>query len=102
MFRRGYTPASLKQAKEDIETSETNSEILEKKTTDTSAVIQEQTAVFHWKNVCYDIKIKSETRRILDNVDGWVRPGTLTALMVSLLCDVEVVASGTFWLMALP
>lgn len=31
--------------------------------------------------MCYDIKIKSETRRILDHVDGWVKPGTLTALM---------------------
>ena len=31
--------------------------------------------------MCYDVKIKSETRRILDNVDGWVKPGTLTALM---------------------
>ena len=28
-----------------------------------------------------DIKIKSENRRILDRVDGWVKPGTLTALM---------------------
>lgn len=36
---------------------------------------------FHWRNVCYDIKIKGETRRILDHVDGWVKPGTLTALM---------------------
>src|SRR5450756_127776 len=32
-------------------------------------------------NVCYDVKIKSETRRILDHIDGWVKPGTLTALM---------------------
>ncbi|KAM0324525.1 hypothetical protein ACHAQA_007910 [Verticillium albo-atrum] len=40
-----------------------------------------QTSVFHWKDVCYDIKIKGEPRRILDNVDGWVKPGTLTALM---------------------
>lgn len=38
-------------------------------------------AVFHWKNLCYDIQIKKEKRRILDNVDGWVRPGTLTALI---------------------
>lgn len=30
----------------------------------------------------YDIKIKKEERRILDHVDGWVKPGTLTALMV--------------------
>lgn len=40
------------------------------------------TSVFHWNNVCYDIKIKSENRRILDNVAGWVKPGTMTALMV--------------------
>ncbi|KLO83228.1 putative ABC1 transport protein [Fusarium fujikuroi] len=39
------------------------------------------TSVFHWNNVCYDIKIKSENRRILDNVAGWVKPGTMTALM---------------------
>lgn len=42
-----------------------------------------QASVFHWKDVCYDVKIKTETRRILDHVDGWVKPGTLTALMVS-------------------
>lgn len=39
--------------------------------------------IFHWRGVCYDVKIKSETRRILNNVDGWVKPGTLTALMGS-------------------
>lgn len=38
-------------------------------------------AIFHWRNLCYDIQIKKDTRRILDNVDGWVKPGTLTALM---------------------
>lgn len=45
--------------------------------------IQRQTAIFHWQDVCYDVQIKKETRRILDHVDGWVKPGTLTALMVS-------------------
>lgn len=39
--------------------------------------------IFHWKDVCYDITIKGEPRRILDHVNGWVKPGTLTALMVS-------------------
>ena len=46
------------------------------------SIIQRQTAIFSWKDVVYDIKIKKETRRILDHVDGWVKPGTLTALMV--------------------
>lgn len=44
-------------------------------------IIQRQTAIFSWKDVVYDIKIKKEPRRILDHVDGWVKPGTLTALM---------------------
>ncbi|KAK5064561.1 hypothetical protein LTR84_000394 [Exophiala bonariae] len=38
-------------------------------------------SIFHWRNVCYDIKIKGKPRRILESVDGWVKPGTLTALM---------------------
>jgi ATP-binding cassette subfamily G (WHITE) protein 2 (PDR) len=48
-------------------------------------IIQQQTAIFHWKNVCYDISIKGKNRVILDHVNGWVKPGTLTALMVSSL-----------------
>ncbi len=47
-----------------------------------SAAIQKQTAVFHWDGVNYDIKIKKEARKLLNDVDGWVKPGTLTALMV--------------------
>lgn len=43
--------------------------------------IQRQTAIFHWENVVYDVKIKKENRRILDHVSGWVKPGTLTCLM---------------------
>ncbi|KAK9463807.1 ABC-2 type transporter-domain-containing protein [Lipomyces oligophaga] len=43
--------------------------------------LQQQTDIFFWKNVCYDIKIKAEPRRLLDQVDGYVKPGTLTALM---------------------
>lgn len=45
-------------------------------------IIQRQTAVFSWQDVVYDIKIKGQNRRILDHVDGFVVPGTLTALMV--------------------
>ncbi|KAJ5925119.1 hypothetical protein N7454_007758 [Penicillium verhagenii] len=43
--------------------------------------IVKQTAIFQWQDVCYDLRIKNENRRILDHVDGWVQPGTLTALM---------------------
>ncbi|RYP72585.1 hypothetical protein DL771_004080 [Monosporascus sp. 5C6A] len=36
---------------------------------------------FLWRNVCLDVKVKEGSRRLLDDVSGWVRPGTLTALM---------------------
>lgn len=38
-------------------------------------------AIFHWRDLRYDVQVKKETRRILNGVDGWVKPGTLTALM---------------------
>lgn len=53
-----------------------------KTTTEVPPSIQKQTAIFHWSDVNYDIMIKKEPRRLLDQVDGWVKPGTLTALMV--------------------
>ncbi|KAF2177117.1 multidrug resistance protein CDR1 [Zopfia rhizophila CBS 207.26] len=43
--------------------------------------LQEQSSVFHWSDVSYDVKAGKENRRILHEVDGWVKPGTLTALM---------------------
>nr|UJH94460.1 Cdr4 [Starmerella bombicola] len=46
-------------------------------------LIESSSDIFYWKDVCYDIKIKKEPRRLLNYVDGWVKPGTLTALMGS-------------------
>ncbi|KXJ87301.1 ABC transporter CDR4 [Microdochium bolleyi] len=43
--------------------------------------ITKQKSTFHWQNICYELDIKGERRTILDHVDGWVKPGTLTALM---------------------
>ncbi|KAA8565941.1 hypothetical protein EYC84_009750 [Monilinia fructicola] len=42
---------------------------------------ERQTSTFQWKNICLDIKTVDGTCRILDHVDGWAKPGTLTALM---------------------
>ncbi|EKG14159.1 ABC transporter-like protein [Macrophomina phaseolina MS6] len=43
--------------------------------------IKKQTSIFHWQNLCYDIKTADGHKRLLDNVDGWIKPGSLTALM---------------------
>ncbi|KAL8279483.1 hypothetical protein RQP46_008045 [Phenoliferia psychrophenolica] len=79
VFRRGH---GAKRQEEDeeagaarVQTRRDNADPNEK------INIHRQTATFSWEDVCYDIKIKGEGRRILSNVDGWVKPGTLTALM---------------------
>lgn len=84
LFRRGRRPAQFKERGDDPEEgprvgpTATNASRPSEKN---GAQIESSTSVFHWNDVCYDVKIKSETRRILDHVDGWVKPGTLTALM---------------------
>lgn len=87
VFRRGHTPATLsKDHPDDVEngTRQTRRNKQTQNDGGTEAKMAKQTSIFHWRNVCYDVQIKTETRRILDHVDGWVKPGTLTALMVSL------------------
>ncbi|SPO07503.1 probable ABC1 transport protein [Cephalotrichum gorgonifer] len=85
VFRRGYKPAALKEKKgsDDPEAMEAQVGPITTRTTidGQGGNIQESTSIFHWKDVCYDVKIKGEDRRILNNVAGWVKPGTLTALM---------------------
>jgi ABC-type multidrug transport system ATPase subunit/ABC-type multidrug transport system permease subunit len=45
--------------------------------------IVRNTSVFTWKNLTYTVKTPSGDRVLLDNVQGWVKPGTLGALMGS-------------------
>ncbi|KAK5138419.1 hypothetical protein LTR08_000005 [Meristemomyces frigidus] len=41
------------------------------------------TSIFTWKNLYYTVKTPSGDRILLDNVQGWVKPGMLGALMGS-------------------
>ncbi len=86
LFRRGQVPDLEPTADEESNVEDrVNTETVlarEKTVPDAPASIQKQTAIFHWDSVNYDIKIKGEPRRLLNEVDGWVKPGTLTALMV--------------------
>ncbi|TLD04992.1 uncharacterized protein PgNI_09248 [Pyricularia grisea] len=81
VFTRKALKARKRQQKSsgDIEMSSQGRQYIEE--SEGPVDMEKQTSVFHWKDVCYDIKIKGEPRRILDHVDGWVKPGTLTALM---------------------
>ena len=41
------------------------------------------TSIFTWKNLSYTVKTSSGDRKLLDDVQGWVKPGMLGALMGS-------------------
>ncbi|KAG6007140.1 ZEB2-regulated ABC transporter 1 [Claviceps maximensis] len=89
VYRKGHKPSAVKEAEKRHRDPEaamaqigpiasSDHRYVQGKET---GMLQQQTSIFQWHNVCYDVKIKKETRRILDHVDGWVKPGTLTALM---------------------
>lgn len=85
VFRRGLVPEEKRKQDEEGAPLDrpTTKDLVPQRTISAGDVppsIQKQTAIFHWEAVNYDIKIKSETRRLLDDVDGWVKPGTLTAV----------------------
>jgi ATP-binding cassette, subfamily G (WHITE), member 2, PDR len=97
VFRRGHVPSYLlgntdEEKVQEKQVAPTESTSTGEKTQDDALeAIPAQKDIFTWRNVVYDIQIKGEPRRLLDNVSGWVKPGTLTALMVSRRAHVEAV-----------
>jgi ABC-type multidrug transport system ATPase subunit len=87
VFRRGHVPAYLQNVDKkdgsdsEMGASEKTAESTEKEGDDDVNVIPPQTDIFTWRDVVYDIEIKGNPRRLLNGVSGWVKPGTLTALM---------------------
>ncbi|KAJ5178709.1 hypothetical protein N7492_001919 [Penicillium capsulatum] len=80
VFRPGHGPQHL-ELEEDTETGPADSMRLKVQPTNDTIRLPKQTDVFSWKSLNYDIPVKEGTRRLLDDVNGWVKPGTLTALM---------------------
>lgn len=83
VFPRGHR--NLKKLASDEETIIESSDVVPAPKSPSSQITDEKQntmskGVFHWRNVCFDLTAKSK-RRLLENVDGYIRPGTLTALM---------------------
>ena len=54
----------------------------EKSETDTENLdLEKSVDVLSWKHLGYDVKVSHGTRRLLSDAEGFVEPGTLTALM---------------------
>lgn len=87
VFRRGHVPSYMQLTTEDTEKAPASqTTALEPLTEgeepiDLSTVMLKQQSIFTWRDLCYDIPVKGGQRRLLDHVCGWVKPGTLTALM---------------------
>ena len=87
VFRRGHVPSYVQQGGQDEETADASEKSavtrdpVEGKQAEQAKVLPVQNDIFTWRNVTLDIKIKGKPRRLLDGISGWVRPGTLTALM---------------------
>lgn len=80
VFQRGHVPAYLLKEGKDEEGDAAATHGDQEGAGDVSA-IEEQKGIFTWRDVVYDIEIKGEPRRLLDHVSGYVKPGTMTALM---------------------
>lgn len=75
-----------KKAARDIEsdvtekvTPEDDNDVEEKSGGDNALPVADK--IFHWRDITYSVKIKTEQRILLNRIDGWVKPGQVTALM---------------------
>ena len=91
-FKRGGKPSdrivmSNESKQSDIETGNIDQSVQDNKSSLDDSVENEafeglgSKSVFAWQNVDYVIPYKGGSRKLLDNVQGYVKPGTLTALM---------------------
>lgn len=84
VFQRGHVPAYLQKNGKDRQPDEESAAAVAVNESAADAdvrAVEPQKDIFTWREVTYDIQIKGETRRLLDHVAGYVKPGTLTALM---------------------
>lgn len=86
IYRRGQAPTTVQKAMErkveDEETGKHDNDVSGDESEDNSAKgVARNESVFTWQNVNYTIPYEGGQRALLQNVQGFVKPGKLTALM---------------------
>ncbi|KAL5339404.1 ABC-2 type transporter-domain-containing protein [Aspergillus crustosus] len=91
IFKRGEAPKEVEKSVEhkekpgDIETASNgntnNTDLTSEKSSGNVQGIAKSTSVFTFQNVNYTIPVSGGKRQLLKNVQGYVRPGRLTALV---------------------
>lgn len=86
VFRHGHVPKYM----QDLDRKQANDEPVEPPPSAAAGqddqekevqALDAQKDIFTWRDIVYDIPYKGGDRRLLDHVSGYVKPGTLTALM---------------------
>ncbi|KAJ7852054.1 pleiotropic drug resistance ABC transporter [Mycena olivaceomarginata] len=87
LFKRGSKKAAaiVDSKAQDVEMANRNDVYVgldrQKETKDALAGAPRMADIFSWQNVNYEVPVEGGTRKLLDNISGFVVPGTLTALM---------------------
>jgi ATP-binding cassette subfamily G (WHITE) protein 2 (SNQ2) len=90
VFKRGQTPEHVKQAMNKKLPTLVDEEVVEKDVApletsspnrDVRTQVVKNDTVFTWQDVTYTINTKAGPRVLLNNIQGYVKPGRLTALM---------------------
>ena len=86
VFQRGKVPKAVEEAleerKDEEQPASDGTAVDDKPPVNPSAeLLPAQRDVFTWSNLCYEIQAEGKPRMLLDHVSGYVKPGTLTALM---------------------
>lgn len=81
LFIRGKIPEDLHEEKQASTETNVNSEAYIKEQIESLGAVSSDPDIFSWQNLSYSVPVKGGTRTLLDNVQGYVKPGTMTALM---------------------
>ena len=92
LFKRGTKASVVRQAEEKAGVADEEKGVPESRdaekmrsesgTSSVGVAVPVMSDVFTWRHLEYDVRVgNGETRRLLDDISGYVAPGKLTALM---------------------
>ena len=88
LFQRHHmSPIPRSANEENTVVSRVNTEELNigRQESDTDMIGAGDGAHLFWSGLNYDVTLEHRNKRILNDMYGWIKPGTLTALMVCIL-----------------
>ncbi|EGG18744.1 ABC transporter G family protein [Cavenderia fasciculata] len=83
----GYTRKVYKSGKapklNDADDEKLQNKIVQEATSNMKDTLKMHGGVFTWQHIKYSVPVAEGTRLLLDDVEGWIKPGQMTALMGS-------------------